>query len=153
MARKTRIKSRGGADIEAQTNDEGVPRYNLSLSHIFSSFFLTKGIRQQAAHEMRVFKSRSEGEPSGGTASGSNVKTREVDHETQAGASTRSQALSPKDSPLSSGEYFTICYCPSEFGDLPVTNTQSKMFNPVMIEILATSLNPWQNLLPPKCLA
>ena len=47
------------------------------------------------------------------------VLTRELDHSTQAGAagvSTRSQALSPKDNPLSSGEHFTMSYCPSDFG-------------------------------------
>ena len=46
------------------------------------------------------------------------VLTRKVDHNSQAevAVSTLSQALSPKDSPLSSGEHFTMSYCPSDFG-------------------------------------
>ena len=75
MTRKTRRKLRGGADIEAQTNDEGVP-YNLSSSHIFCSLFSTKGVGQQVlAHEMRVLGSINEGEPSRGTTNGSDVST------------------------------------------------------------------------------
>jgi hypothetical protein len=94
--------------------------YYLVLSaHPFS----TKGVRQQAAHEMRVLRSVNEGEPSGGTASGSNVvapsQAEEVDRKTQAGSSTRPQAQSskgPKDSPLNTSEHFTFSCCPSDFG-------------------------------------
>jgi hypothetical protein len=117
----TRRNKPSAADIEAQTDDEGVP---YSLSRTLSSSISTKGIRQHAAHEMRVLRSGSEGEPPGGAASGDNawdnVLAGEVDHETQPehepGSSTRSQAQSPKDSPLNTGERFTISYFPSDSG-------------------------------------
>ena len=109
MTRKTRRRNKSqGADLEAQSEDEGVYHNNPPLHVLYSPLtLLYKEVRPKSVHEMSTLTPYREGESP--EATGSNVPVGYTVREaTQAVPSTQSQVRARNDDPANSSKHSTV---------------------------------------------